>query len=251
MKIMDLIRKKEADNTNQRGVTIAFLGDSVTQGCFEVYKKRDNRIETIFDRNATYHGYLSQIFSMLFPSVPINIINAGISGGSAPHGFKRLENDVLRYNPDLVVVCFGLNDANAGLDYLKRYETALRDIFQRLQKEKIEVIFMTPNMMNTELSEHINDKEIMKMAEVTRKTQCSGIMDAYVAAAKNVCKTLNVPVCDCYAKWKTLYENGVNVTELLANKINHPMREMNWLFAISLVETMMKSEGEAYENSKE
>ena len=35
-----------------------------------------------------------------------------------------------------------------------------------------------------------------------------------------------------------MYECGVDVTELLSNKINHPTREMNWLFAYSLVETM-------------
>ena len=38
----------------------------------------------------------------------------------------------------------------------------------------------------------------------------------------------------------SLYENGVDVTELLANKINHPTREMNWLFAVSLVDTMLR-----------
>ena len=31
-------------------------------------------------------------------------------------------------------------------------------------------------------------------------------------------------------------------TNLLSNKINHPTREMNWLFAISLIETMMKND---------
>ena len=41
-------------------------------------------------------------------------------------------------------------------------------------------------------------------------------------------------------KWKTLYENGVNITELLSNKINHPNHEMNWVFAYSLVEEIMR-----------
>ena len=59
-------------------------------------------------------------------------------------------------------------------------------------------------------------------------------------AAREVAKKYNVPVCDCYAKWKTMHAAGVNVTELLANKINHPTREMNWLFAVSLMETMLQ-----------
>ena len=37
-----------------------------------------------------------------------------------------------------------------------------------------------------------------------------------------------------------MIDAGVNVTELLANKINHPTREFHYLFAISLLETMFE-----------
>ena len=48
-----------------------------------------------------------------------------------------------------------------------------------------------------------------------------------------------MPVCDAYARWKSMQENGVDITEMLANLINHPSREMHWLFAHALLETMM------------
>ena len=67
-----------------------------------------------------------------------------------------------------------------------------------------------------------------------------GDMDLYMDAARALCAERNIPVCDCYAKWKKMAENGIDVTELLANKINHPTREMNWLFAVSLLETMLQ-----------
>ena len=47
-------------------------------------------------------------------------------------------------------------------------------------------------------------------------------------------------VCDCYSKWKRLYEGGVDITNLLANKINHPSEEMTWMLAYSLIETMFQ-----------
>ena len=47
-------------------------------------------------------------------------------------------------------------------------------------------------------------------------------------------------ICDVYFKWKTLEENGVDVTALLSNEINHPRSEMHMLFAYSLVEEIMK-----------
>ena len=240
MKIMELIQQKAADNGECRGVSIAFLGDSVTQGCFENYKNQEGCIATVFDKNSAFHMYMSKIFTLLYPSVPVNIINAGISGGSAPHGLARLERDVLRYNPDLVVVCFGLNDSGGGMEKLPQYEDALRNIFGKLQKHDIEVIFMSPNMMNTRVSEQLQDSDIRNIAEDTLKRQIEGVMDTYMEAARKVCKEMQVPVCDCYAKWKLLYANGVDITELLANKINHPTREMNWMFAMELVETMLQ-----------
>ena len=46
MNIFAKMTQKANDNYHQEGVTIAFLGDSVTQGCFEVYKK-ENKILSI------------------------------------------------------------------------------------------------------------------------------------------------------------------------------------------------------------
>ena len=240
MEIMKKIAVKAKDNMNAGHVTIAFLGDSVTQGCFEIYKKADQSIETIFDKEHGYHALLNKIFSILYPSVPINMINAGISGDNAPHALERLERDVLCHNPDLTVVCFGINDCEQGLEGIKTYQDALHGIFKALQSKDIEVIFMTPNMMNTTVSDHIQDEDIKRIARDKMEQQREGILDAYMEAARQVCKEEHVTICDCYAKWKTLYQNGVDITELLSNKVNHPIREMNWLFAVSLLDTMMQ-----------
>lgn len=109
---MEIIKKmtaKAVDNSME-GVTIAFLGDSVTQGCFEIYKNESGVIEPVFDKRHSYPQYLYDMFCTLFPSVNVNIINAGISGDKAPKGLERLERDIVRHCPDLTVVCYGLND---------------------------------------------------------------------------------------------------------------------------------------------
>jgi len=239
MKIMQLIQEKARDNTARGAVTIAFFGDSVTQGCFEVFMKADGEVETVFDREYAYHAYFNRLIGLLYPNVALNIINAGISGDTTQGGFERIERDVLRFCPDLVVVCFGLNDVNKGLEELPAYRDILRKILGRLNEAGCEVIFMTPNMMNTDVSVHITDPVIRNIAKGTAIAQNEGDMDAYMDTARAVCREYGVPVCDCYAKWKLLYQNGVSITELLANKINHPTRELNWLFAASLLETMM------------
>ena len=241
MQIIQKIAEKQQDNWGKSGVTIGFLGDSVTQGCFELYEKSDGGIETYFDQSSTYHGYVAKILSMLYPSVPINILNAGISGGSAPHGAERIEKDLISHKPDMVVVCFGLNDAMAGLSGLENYTTALKKIFTALKEAEIETIFLTPNMMTTDISCHLEKKDlILNAAKNSKMVQTEGVMDAYMEAAIETCGEMGVTVCDCYRKWKKMEEGGVVISNLLSNHTNHPLRKMNWLFAVSLVETMFE-----------
>lgn len=239
MKIAELLAKKQENNWGNPGVTIACLGDSVTQGCFELYWKANGDMETVFQQEYAYHHYLKTLLGQLYPSVPINIINAGISAGNAQHGLERLERDVLRYRPDLVVVCFGLNDVWQKEDGLQRYLDGLRGIFTKLKQQQIEVIFMTPNMMNTSVSCRL-EESFRDNAGQAAALQNDGAMDQYMNAAKALCQQLDIPVCDCYSRWKQLHRCGVDVNELLANRINHPRREMNWLFAVSLLETMLE-----------
>lgn len=239
MNIMKIIQKKRENNAANEGATIAFLGDSVTQGCFEVYKDQAGNIEAVFDKNSAYHSYLDRILTILYPNVPINIINAGVSGGNARHGLERLERDVIRHQPDLTVVCFGLNDSGGGMEGITPYAEALGHIFEKLKAVGSEIIFMTPNMMNTYVSASMTDADVRNVAEKKQEIQNEGILEAYLNAAVAVCKKYDVKVCDCYAKWKRLAYNGVDTTNLLSNKINHPTREMNWLFAVSLLDVMM------------
>ena len=241
MKIMEKFRQKMCDPFGKEAVTIAFLGDSVTQGCFEVYTTEDAGLETVYDTENAYHTHLRKLLNHLYPKVPVNIINAGISGGTAGDGAARLQRDVLRFSPDLCVVFFGLNDScNPAEDAPEAYRAALADIFTRLRQQSIEVIFMTPNMMCTAVSPSIEDETIRGTAASVVQVQNSGRLEQFLTMGKETAAALDIPVCDCYAKWQRLASFGVDTNALLANGINHPTRDMNWLFALSLADTMMK-----------
>ncbi len=219
--------------------TIAFLGDSVTQGCFETYRSDEKCIDTVFDRAHAYHTYLAQILAHVFPKAPVNIINAGISGDNTDGALNRIERDVLCHNPDLTVVCFGLNDCGRGMENLAHYADNLRKIFAKLTEAGGEVIFMTPNMMNTYVDYRIQDDILKDLAKRFGQKQTEGVLDAYMDAARAAAEEYGVPVCDVYAKWKRMAALNVNTTALLSNHINHPTREMNYLFAYSLFDTML------------
>ena len=241
MQIMKKFAAKAASNEGAPAITLAFLGDSVTQGCFELIERADQGFNNCHDRQHVYHTHVQQILSVLYPTVPVNIINAGVAGKDAVHGLDRLQRDVLDHSPDLTVVCFGLNDCGWEEAGLSRYTEALGQIFDRLKEGGSEIIFMTPNTMATHVSPLLASPLFKDLAGKLARRQGEGVLDRYLEEAKALCCSRNIPVCDCYGKWKLLEANGVNTTELLANKLNHPTRQMHWLFAYELVRTMLEA----------
>lgn len=239
MHIIDKLTAKKNMNFHPP-VTIAFLGDSVTQGCFECYTAENNRIETVFDYSSAYSTRLREILNLLYPNVQVNIINSGISGDSAPGGLARLERDVLRYDPDLVVVSFGLNDCCHPNICVKSYSDALRSIFTQVQASGAEVIFLTQNYMNTYPSYRNPNDFLREASKEHMQHQLSGKLTQYMQAAAAVARQCGAKVCDLHSVWERLACCGVDTTELLANKINHPIREFHYYMAIKLLETMLE-----------
>jgi len=238
-KLIKMLREKNADIFGKKAPTVVFLGDSVTQGCFETFSFGYKQLDGTTEAANSYAACFGKIMSVLFPKVPLNIINSGIGGGSAANGLSRLQRDVLDYNPDLVIVCFGLNDSCGGHEYLSEYCDNLRKIFTTLNEKNIDCIFMTPNMMNTYVSGAIKDTYLKEIAGNFEKIQNGGLLGQFITEAKNTAKKCGVAVCDCYGKWEKLNKNGIDTTVLLSNLLNHPSREMQWLFAFSLAETVL------------
>lgn len=240
MRIIEKLRNKQEGLRTAPPVTIAFLGDSVTQGCFECYQTSDTGIQTVFDSKNAFATKVGEILHTLYPTVQVNIINSGISGDSAAGGAARLERDVLAYRPDLAVISFGLNDSTAGREGLTRYLDSLRAILSSLRERDIEVIFLTENFMCTKTSPHIRHIPLfVSLSERFAGIQREGILADYFAAVRELCKEYGAQVCDLYAIWEAMAAAGVDTTELLSNKLNHPIREFHSYMAVKLVETML------------
>lgn len=243
MKIVEKFIARSKNNAAHPPVTLAFLGDSVTQGCFEITTLRVEEGEypfaDVFDQNEVYHQKLRRMLAELYPGVPVNIINAGISGGHAYKAVPRLHRDVISHNPDLAVVCFGLNDSTGKEERLERYKESMETIFKELTEAGIETVFLTPNMLCTHCSPTLHTPAEIALAENLASVENEGWLARYLEEAKELAAKYDIPVCDCYAKWKKLEKAGVNVTEMLSNKVSHPTRPMHQLFASSLLETIL------------
>jgi len=205
-------------------ITIAVFGDSVSHGAVNGYIDYEN----------VYWNQLRQRLNRYRDYVPVNVINAAIGGTTAWESLPRMEKQVFAHHPDLVIVCFGLNDVNGPLE---RYGDALRQILRRCRQEGCETILLTPNMLNTTVAEDTAEG-LKEYAQRTAEMQNSGRMDTFMDAARAVALELEVPVCDVYARWKALAETR-DITPLLANRINHPIPEMHRLFAEALYDVIM------------
>ncbi len=234
---MQFARKMTERQQDQHGkapVTIAFLGDSVTQGCFECTFREGVGYIGPCEYENSYAAHLQRFLHMLTPTAQINVINAGIGGDSAEGGLARFNRDVAAFHPDLVVVAFALNDSGRGPDGLPIYRAAMEAILQKVADIGAECILLTPNSMNDRVSPYLDNEVMINTARTFMQVD----LDLYVETIRALGAARGVPVCDVYARWQAWREAGVDVTELLANKLNHPVRELHYMTALMLAETI-------------
>ncbi len=243
--IMDRIRAGEE-------VTIAFLGDSITQGCFEGDASEK-------DEQFVYHSRFIRMLEEKYPNAKIHKINAGIGGNTAGMGLFRMQTDVIEETPDFCVVCFGLNDTPfcalkpflKWIPFVKKmfdamgpfmdahalellrdcrgkeaYEYSMSAILEQLEKKHIPAMVMLPNRMSTEQIEDKNDSAYF-LSGINAKMVKNGTMDQVMDIARKVAKEHNVPVADAYTRWKELEEQGVVTNGTYVNGTNHPSRELH------------------------
>ena len=206
-------------------ITIVIFGDSVSHGA----------LLGEIDYESVYWNLLRKRMNAARSYVPVNMICSAIGGTTSEQSLTRLESRVLRYRPDMVIVCFGLNDVNLELD---TYLSSLEKIFVECLGIGAEVVFMTPNMLNTYLADD-TPVQHLEYAKKCANHQTSGRMDTYMQSAKALAERMGVTVCDCYAEWKRLSETE-DTTMMLVNRINHPTREMHKLFCDMLYDTIFK-----------
>ena len=220
---------------------IVCLGDSITAGVFELMPCDTYFNGYVYDVEAAYPALLEALVEER--GYDVTLINSGISGNTVTDALRRLERDVIAHSPDIVTVCFGLNDAGYG--DTTRYTDGLAEIFDtiRANNPDVKIVFMTPNMLADRVNEKTKGSQVnYSMALGNVHMTESGMLDVYMDAARAICAEKDVPVSDAYAHWKRLYEEGQDISELLASNVVHPTREMHPLFAGLILETLIEND---------
>jgi len=121
-----------------RHVTIVAFGDSITEVTFHTRG------------HMNWVSLLAEAIFETYGNGACTLINAGKCGSSFAEGLTRLDRDVLRFRPDLVILAFGMNDAGAGLAGLDAFGAAVREMVQRIRGAcDSEILIRTPNPVVT------------------------------------------------------------------------------------------------------
>ena len=105
------MKKTLAKLKNGEHVTIVAFGDSNTEITFHT----DGRMNWV--------GLLDEAIFETYGNGASTLINSGKCGSSCQEGLQRLDRDVIRFDPDLVILAFGMNDATCGMEYLPTFRS--------------------------------------------------------------------------------------------------------------------------------
>ncbi|MBQ8597233.1 MAG: SGNH/GDSL hydrolase family protein [Lachnospiraceae bacterium] len=111
-------RLKECMKRAQKGesLKIGFLGGSITQG-------------SLSSTPETCYAYLVyEWWRKKFPRAEFTYINAGIGGTTSQFGVSRVEDHLLKYEPDFMLIEFAVNDDNTEF-FQETYEGLIRKVW--------------------------------------------------------------------------------------------------------------------------
>jgi lysophospholipase L1-like esterase len=152
----------------KNGESVAFLGDSITQG-----------------GAASPGGYVRLVESGLSSQgVKINVIPAGVSGNKSNQMLERLEKDVLSKKPTWMTLSCGVNDVWHGEKGvpLDAYKTNITAILDRCQQAGVKVLILTA----TQIKLPVTNPENTKLAD-------------YNAFLREIARARGLPLADLNA----------------------------------------------------
>ena len=142
--LASVMKKAEAGEP----VTIATIGGSITQGTIST-GPLDKEIKT----KACYADIFFAWWKETFPNSEVTVVNAGIGGTDSYLGVHRVQEDVLDFHPDVVLIEYSVNDG-ANNSYKNSYDNLVRKVLQSEDAPAVLLLFMAQTSLVSAQSVH-------------------------------------------------------------------------------------------------
>jgi len=205
LSFLEMLRQRAQ---NDQPIVWNFLGDSITHGALHTWGWRD--YVELFAERVRYQLQRDRDV----------VIKTAYSGYSLPPTLATLEQRCLRFQPDVVGIMVGVNDASLGMENLPAYEAQYLTLIERIRQDTPALVFVqTFNLLDT--------------PNAAVRGEC---IDAYADAVRRIARTAAVPCCDHSAAWQAYEAQAEAQRCYLLNDALHPNHFGHLLLANTLLE---------------
>ena len=193
--------------------TIVAFGDSITA-------PRKNVL--------TYSDFIRREFEK--KKLDVKVINSGVPGNTSAMAKARFEKDVLNYNPNLVIIQLGTNDA--AVDVWKNppatesrvsidvYEQNLREFISKLKAQNARIILVTPPP--TRWTPKLKEMYGKSPYDPNDEDGFNVILKSYVQRMRDVAKKEKVVLVELYKEYEKYHRvKGQTMDDLFLDGL-HP-----------------------------
>lgn len=220
---------------NKESVNIIAFGDSISTGC----NSTGGGLETVYDDNGAYYTPFNRApYTPTFPEMfatqlakhydaETTIFGAAVGGQISTWGAKvaadRVVNLDMGYDPDLVTIGFGMNDATLGVS-LELFKSNILEIIDSIREKSgktVEFILIGTMLANPDAIQCTNQEDYWPVLESVASPRAG------------------VVAVDMGAMHKFFLENK-NYSDMIANNINHPNDFIIRMYAMNLLATLIE-----------
>lgn len=186
--------KKMRDHRGNPVHTIVALGESTTWG-YSVSDKCECWVNRVTKMIETYQGQEVRVINQGVGSNVLTPLCPAYEHSTMPSAMERLEEEVLRYTPDLLFLSYGLNDARAGTPvevFRREYEKLLIRVKERCPQTMIILLNMY----------YMHECMYKECEEVCWNQGDYQVTDIFNHVLKQVAEKQNVILADIYEATK-------------------------------------------------